>query len=231
MDKGFFSEDTCLFLEAKEVITYYLKVVVNPQMQSHFARIPEENFIHIEDTPFDLAEIYYRPESWQKERRFIVIRKTLSVKPKDTKQKSLFELSTVYQHEAIVTNADDNETREEIFDSYNSGCQVENFIKELSYEFHLDKVNLQEFTANSTFMTIRCITYNIVQCFKQIVLGGDWKTGSFKTIKNYLIKIPGNIKKYGKGLCLSLPESYGFQDVFRTSQERLFQFAHCFLSS
>lgn len=79
-----------------------------------------------------------------------MIRKTLSVKPKDTKQKSLFELPHVYQYEAIVTNADDNETREEIFDSYNSGCQVENFIKELSYEFHLDKVNSQEFTANST---------------------------------------------------------------------------------
>jgi len=231
LDRGFFCEDTCLYFEAKEVIVYYLKVVVNPKMQAHFARIPEEHFTRIEGTPFDLSDTSYRPESWQKERRFVVIRKTILAKPKDTKQKSLFELPAVYQYEAIVINADDNETKEDIFNSYNSGCQVENFIKELSYEFHIDKVNSQEFTANSAFMTIKCIAYNIVQCFKQIILAGDWKTSSFKTIKNYLIKIPCNISKYGKGIRLSLPSSYVFHDLFRTSQERLFQFAHYFYSS
>ncbi|GAN32591.1 hypothetical protein BROSI_A1106 [Candidatus Brocadia sinica JPN1] len=39
----------------------------------------------------------------------------------------------------------DNETKDEIFASYNSDCQVKNFIKDLSYEFHIDKVNPQEF--------------------------------------------------------------------------------------
>src|SRR3989338_3518727 len=55
LDRGFFSEETCLFFEAKETLTYYLKVVVNPCMKSHFAQIPEENFTHVEGTPFDLA--------------------------------------------------------------------------------------------------------------------------------------------------------------------------------
>jgi len=229
LDRGFFSEETCLFFEAKETLTYYLKVVVNPCMKSHFAQIPEEDFTHVEGTPFDLAVTYYRPDSWQKDRRFIVIRKTISLKPKDTKQKSLFELPPVYQYEAIVTNADDNETKEDIFDSYNSGCQVENFIKELSYEFYIDKINSQEFTANYAFMTIKCITYNIAQCFKQFILKDAWKKSSFKTIKNYLVKIPGNVFKCGKGIRRSIPSSYKFKDLSRTIEERLFLFAQCFL--
>lgn len=60
--------------------------------------------------------------------------------------------------------------------------------KEISYEFYIDKVNSQEFTANSAFMTIKCVAYNIVQCFKQQVLKDVWQTKSFKTIKNYLCK-------------------------------------------
>lgn len=229
LDRGFFSEETCLFLEAKETITYYLKAVVNPAMQSHFAQIPEEDFTHIEGTPFDLATTYYRPGSWQKERRFMVIRKTIPMKPKNTSQKALFEFPTVYQYEAIVTNADDNETKEEVFNSYNSGCQVENFIKELSYEFYIDKVNSQEFTANYAFMAMKCITYNIVQCFKQFVLKDAWQNSSFKTIKNYLVKIPCNIFRYGKGIRLSLPSSYQFKDLSGTIEDRLFLFAQCFL--
>ena len=191
LDRGFFSKDTCLFFEAKGTITYYLKAVVNSKMHDSFACIPEEQFTHIEGTPFDLAEVYYRPDAWGKERRFIAIRKLVPVRPKDKRQKSLFELPPMYGYEAIVTNADDNETKEEIFNSYNSGSQVENFIKELSYEFYIDKVNSQGFTANGTFMTIKCTAYNIVQCFKQ-------QTRSFKTIKNYLIKAPCNVFRYGR---------------------------------
>lgn len=229
LDRGFFSENTCLFFEAKETITYYLKVVVNPKMHDSFARISEEQFTHIEGTPFDLAEVYYRPDAWGKERRFIVIRKLIPVKSKDNNQKSLFELPLMYQYEAIVTNADDNETKEAIFNSYNSGCQVENFIKELSYEFYIDKVNSQEFTANSAFMTIKCVVYNIVQCFKQQILKDAWQTRSFKTIKNYLVKIPCNIFRYGKGIRVSLPSSYRFKELFHVSEDRLFQFAQGFL--
>ena len=40
LDRGFFSEDTCRFFEAKGTITYYLKVVVNPKIHDSFARIP-----------------------------------------------------------------------------------------------------------------------------------------------------------------------------------------------
>lgn len=228
LDRGFFSEDTCLFFEAKGTITYYLKVVVNSKMHDCFARIPEEQFTHIEGTPFDLAEVYYRLDAWGKERRFIVIRKLILVKSKDNNQKSLFELPPVYQYEAIVTNADDNETREEIFNSYNSGCQVENFIKELSYEFHIDKVNSQEFTANSAFMTLKCVAYNIAQCFKQQILQDVWHTRSFKTIKNYLIKIPCNVFRYGKGIRISLPASYQFKEVFQQSEDRVFRLAQSF---
>lgn len=228
LDRGFFSEDTCLFFEAKGTITYYLKVVVNSKMHDCFARIPEEQFTHIEGAPFDLAEVYYRPDAWGKERRFIVIRKLILVKSKDNNQKSLFGLPPVYQYEAIVTNADDNETREEIFNSYNSGCQVENFIKELSYEFHIDKVNSQEFTANSAFMTLKCVAYNIAQCFKQQILQDVWHTRSFKTIKNYLIKIPCNVFRYGKGIRISLPASYQFKEVFQQSEDRVFRLAQSF---
>lgn len=56
-------------------------------MHDSFACIPEEQFTHIEGTPFDLAEVYYRPDAWSKERRFIVIRKLIPVKSKDNNQK------------------------------------------------------------------------------------------------------------------------------------------------
>ncbi|OOP55333.1 MAG: hypothetical protein AYP45_15420 [Candidatus Brocadia carolinensis] len=75
-------------------------------------------------------------------------------------------------------------------------------------------MNSQEFTANSAFVTIKCVAYNIVQCFKQHILEDVWQTKSFKTIKNYLIKIPCNVFKYCRGIRVSLPFSYQFKEVF-----------------
>jgi len=114
-------------------------------------------------------------------------------------------------------------------DSDNSGSQVENFIKGLSYEFYIDKINSQEFTASYVFITIKCIAYDIAKCFKQFILKDAWKKSSFKTIKNYLVKIPGNVFKCGKGIRRSIPSSYKFKDLSRTIEERLFLFAQCFL--
>jgi len=114
-------------------------------------------------------------------------------------------------------------------DSDNSGSQVENFIKGLSYEFYIDKINSQEFTASYVFITIKCIAYDIAKCFKQFILKDAWQNSSFKTIKNYLIEIPGNVFGYGKGIQVSLPASYKFKHLFRTIEDRLFMFAQCFL--
>ncbi|MEP9412164.1 MAG: transposase, partial [Candidatus Brocadia sp.] len=72
-----------------------------------------------------------------------------------------------------------------------SGSQVENFIKELSYEFYIDKVNSQGFTANGAFMTIKCTAYNIVQCFKQQTMKDVWQTRSLKTITKILSWVLG----------------------------------------
>lgn len=77
-------------LRQQQTIAYYLKVMVNPKMQSCFARIPEEPFTHIEGTPFDLAVAYYRPDAGGKERRFVVIRKLVPVRTKaNTRNHSL----------------------------------------------------------------------------------------------------------------------------------------------
>ncbi|OOP55332.1 MAG: hypothetical protein AYP45_15415 [Candidatus Brocadia carolinensis] len=61
-----------------------------------------------------------------------IYRNTKRIRSKNKRQKPIFELPPVYEYEAIVTNADDNETKNAIFASCNSGCQVENFIRELS---------------------------------------------------------------------------------------------------
>ena len=77
-------------------------------------------------------------------------------------------------------------------------------------------------------MTLKCVAYNIAQCFKQQILQDVWHTRSFKTIKNYLIKIPCNVFRYGKGIRISLPASYQFKEVFQQSEDRVFQLAQSF---
>jgi hypothetical protein len=219
LDAGFFAEQVPQYFEAKS-ITYYLKAKVDPRMRQAFAALPDDYFTALSESQVELALGPYRPDTWEQERNFLVIRK-----PKPTKRSAQLTLFSepAYIYQAIVTNS--TLSKEEIFAKYNSGAVVEGFIKELAYEFFIDRINSQKYLANAAYFALKCITYNLVHLFKELIVTGNWAKASLKTLRAYLLKIPARLAAAGRGLRVHLPHSFIFKERLGLIQRNLLRLA------
>jgi hypothetical protein len=219
LDAGFFAEPVPYYFEDKSM-TYYLKAKVDPRMRHFFAALPDEYFTALPGSQVELALVPYRPDTWEHERDFLVIRKQKA--NKKSAQLALFN-KPAYTYQAIVTNS--TRSCEEIFAKYNSGAVVEGFIKELAYEFFIDRINSQTYSANSAYFNIKCITYNLVHLFKELIVAGNWARVSLKTLRAYLLKIPARLVAAGRGFRLRLPQDFIFKEQLYLMQRNLLKLA------
>ena len=102
---------------------------------------------------------------------------------------------------------------------------VEGFIKELAYEFFIDRINSHTYSANSAYFSIKCITYNLVHLFKELIVTGNWARVSLKTLRAYLLKIPARLVAAGRGFRLRLPQDLIFKEQLYLMQRTLLKLA------
>ena len=219
LDAGFFAELVACYFEDKS-ITYYLKAKVDLRMHRAFAALPDEYFTALPGSQVELALVPYRPDTWEQERDFLVIRKRIPRKA--SAQLALFN-EPAYIYQAIVTNS--TLPKEEIFAKYNSGAVVEGFIKELAYEFFIDRINSHTYSANAAYFGLKCITYNLVHLFKELIAAGNWARVSLKTLRAYLLKVPARLVAAGRGFRLRLPQDFIFKEQLGLMQHNLLRLA------
>jgi hypothetical protein len=158
LDRGHFSEETCRYFEGRRPATYYLKVKVNARMVSDWHGLPDEVFDPIPGDDREIARVRYRPVTWEKEREFAVLRRRAPVK--DEAQARLLD-APAYEFEAVVTN-DEESPAIEVWRSCNDGADVENRIRELKYEFFIDRIGSGKFAANAAHFVWKAIVHNLV---------------------------------------------------------------------
>ncbi len=113
-----------------------------------------------------MTELYFKPDSSEHARRYIIVRKKVQNYP-NSGGKLLFKEST-YRYNAYVTNLD--LPLDQVYNIYNTRTDAENRIKELKYDFGMDNFALQKFYATEATYRFMMATYNIMALFKHQIL-------------------------------------------------------------
>jgi len=117
-----------------------------------------------------ISETSYKASKWENERRVVVIRQSVDLRPKASGKKlKLFddkEFYEKYRYHSFYTNQ--NLPASQIWEQYKGRGDCENRIKELKYDFALEGFNMKDFFATEAALRMVNLAYNIISLFRQV---------------------------------------------------------------
>ena len=156
------------------------------------------------------ASFRYRPLSWSKARRFVVIER--HQKPKtEQPQLELFELMEG-RYQVMVT--DQKLKAENVWRLYNRGVVVEQVIEELKNDVAASSLRHQDFWASETLFLTGVIAYNLLNCLRRLALPRFLGTARLKKIALLLLHIGANVVRPGRQLMIRLARDHPMRLVF-----------------
>lgn len=168
LDSGFFQSDIMDYLEQRNTDYIIAATFIHP-IQRLIA--DKKAWIPLDDG-IQICEQHYQSNSWNKQRRLIIVRQKIKERPHATgKMLSLFpeeEEYRNYRYSAYVTSLKLNPC--DIWRLYRGRANAENHIKELKYDFGFDSFNLKGFYATEAALTFAMIAYNLMSLFRQFIL-------------------------------------------------------------
>ncbi len=149
----------------------------------------------------------------------VVIREEEREVKRKKKQPALFELMG-YSYQVIVTNIE-GISPEEVWRFYNGRAKVENMIKEGILSYSLD-VNISHFYgANVAHFHLVMLAYNLMNLFKELVLGQKEKKRMGKWIRQRFLLKAGKLVSSGRKFILKLQEDWAYREEYKEAAERL----------
>jgi hypothetical protein len=171
LDSGFYDKNIFNYLEKEDVgINYIVAVPMFSTIQRKIA--VERTWLRL-DYGIEIAEFQYQALDWVKSRRMIVVRQKVSQRPQAVgKQLSLFEEDyelNGYRYTCYTTTLKLSAT--DVWRLYRGRANCENRIKELKYDYGLDKMNQSGFDGTEASLLLMTIAYNFMSLFKQVIIG------------------------------------------------------------
>jgi len=156
---------------------------------------------------WEMAEFEHRPHGWPQARRFVVARRFI---PQEEPQTTLFILGrSVYR--AWVTNM--NLTPAGVWHFYDGRAGMEPRICELREDFALRKIPTASFAANSLYLEIIRLAYNLVTAFQRNCLQESWQSLTLEKSRYKLFLLPGELTRPQNRPVLRLRESPMLQNL------------------
>jgi Transposase DDE domain group 1 len=156
---------------------------------------------------WEMAEFEYRPHGWPQARRFVVARRFI---PGEDVPTTLFTLGR-YMYRAWVTNM--NLTPAGVWHFYDGRAGMEPRICELREDFALRKIPTASFAANSLYLEIVRLAYNLVTAFQRNCLEESWQTLTLQKLRYKLFLLPGELTRPHNRPILRLKESPILRDL------------------
>lgn len=194
LDKGFCDEKNFNYLEDNTLL-YVCKVPLKANIRKIIAYLDEQRAWRRLDDTYAVAEITVPLPSWERARRFVLVRETLKIEA-DTRQ-TVMEFKDLYDYEVMVTNMEDM-VPEEVWRWYNQRANVENKIDELKTGVGLDQNSQQAMTRNEAFMWIKILSYNLLNWFRSALLPEGVVRHEVPTIRRLILNVPGNVVGNGR---------------------------------
>ena len=195
-DSGFYSDKFLQWFETRE-LNYIVAVKFYKNFTYEIASISQWSSI---TKGLDVAEIYFKPQSSNSKRRYIIVRKRVQNYP-NSGGKLLFE-EPIYRYNAYVTNLE--LPLDQVYNIYNTRADAENRIRELKYDFGMENFALKRFYATEAAYRFMMVAYNIMALFKHQVLQTSMH---LSTLRAYCFALASWITNHAKNrvLNISLP--------------------------
>ena len=157
--------------------------------------VAQRAWLKIEDG-IEITEFEYQAQDWEKQRRMIAVRQKINPRPNATgKQLSLFEDDIEingYRYSCYITCL--KLSPADVWRLYRQRANCENRIKELKYDYGLDKMNQASFDGTEASLMLMTIAYNFLSLFKQVIIGGNVRN-RLKTLRTKMLAIPAIVER------------------------------------
>jgi hypothetical protein len=194
LDSGFYSKEIFEYLENREspidcITAVPMYVTIQRKIASRKTWLKIENGIEI--TEFD-----YQGEDWEKPRRMIAVRQKIKTLPNASgKQLRLFEDDIEingYRYSCYITSL--KLSPADVWRLYRQRASCEHRIKELKYDYGLDKMNQASFDGTEATLMLMTVAYNFLSLFKQMIIGGNVRN-RLKTLRHKMLAIPAVVEQ------------------------------------
>ena len=213
-DSGFFSLDLLKYLVGKP-IEFYIVVPMQPWIQRKIYRMRNWESIGWGIGVSECEYVFAREQTV----RMVVIRQRVRKHARPRKQlKLLHTEDALYDYQVIVTNG--GLDPEEVWRFYNKRACCENFIKEGIYGFGLDKVVSHQWAGNRTWFELLMLAYNLMNFFKEEVLGQKKVKHMISWIRERLFFIPAKLTSSSRKWVLKLDSSWFYKDEYEAALAR-----------
>lgn len=210
-DKGFYDHKTIEFLESKRALFVIVAKLTKP-LKGKLSTLSYRKYL----SGLETAEFWYQPIGWEKEYRFISIRRPI---PEDlTEQLTLFTMGK-YSYQLIVTNM--KLTPPNVWRFYNRRAAVELIIKELKGAYPLAKIPTKHFAANEAFFHILLFAYNLINWFKRLCLPKKFQNMTLSSLRYRLLLIPCEIVRPGNRPKIILPKNFLYKNAFEFAIKKI----------
>jgi len=202
-DTGFYSKKIFELLENRPTPISY---VIGCPMYVTIQRTIRSHKVWMQlDDGIEIAHTFYQSPTWDKPRRLIMVRQKVAQRPKATgKMLRLFEDDEImngYRYSCYITNL--SLPAAEIWRLYRHRATCENRIKELKYDYSLDKINQQSFDATETTLNFIMVAFNLMSLFKQVIVKEKVRL-TLKTIRYRCLGIGSYLTKSGRDKILKI---------------------------
>jgi len=196
LDSGFYDKKIFDYLESAEVkIDYIVAVPMYVTIQRKIAT--QKTWLKL-DNGIEIADFEYQAQDWNSPRRMIAVRQKISQRPKAVgKQLALFEDDMEingYRYTCYISTL--RLSAADVWRLYRGRANCENRIKELKYDYGLDKMNQESFDGTEASLSMMTIAYNFMSLFKQFIIG-DKVRQRLSTLRYKILAIPSYIQKVG----------------------------------
>lgn len=164
---------------------------------------------------WEAAEFTYTPWHWQREHRFVAVRRPVSIEPEEV-QRHLFTFKRYTYHRVLVTNLE--LTPAAVWRFYCDRAFQELLLREFKDSYAMSKIPSRSFWANATYMEMILWAYDLVLTFQMLCLPPEVQHWNISTLRRELWWLPAEWVRRGHRNLLVLPQQYPRQELFAAIQ-------------
>lgn len=210
-DKGFYDHKTVEYLESKKALFAIVAKITRP-VKAKLTSLSYKKYT----SGIEVSEFAYQPRGWEKEYRFVVIRRPIPEDPSE--QLSLFSMGK-YSYQVIVTNLKLKPLN--VWKFYNGRASVELIVKELKGDYPLAKIPTKHFAANEAYFHLLLFAYNLMNWFKRLCLPKEFQNMTLKTLRMQLLFVPGELVRTDNKPVLKFPSNFWYKDMIEYALKQI----------
>ena len=184
-------------------------------MKARIATIPDGDWQPSSYRPgSEVASFDWQPKTWQRERRFVVRRDPVA-------QGEQLSLDGGAHHYYVLVTNDRERGADELERWHRAKANVENRIKEAKLGLGLDNLPCRGFHANSAYLLITLIAYNLLVWLKLLALPERERRSYAKRLRFRFLNIAATVARSGRRLVLRLAAGYPLLADFAAALVRI----------